>query len=84
MTDIAQTDHLDDSEEVAPSLELQDMKHSLQIIDHLVGEGALKGWSNIEQVQRHRRRLLDFIEYVEAQQAAEAATTVAGDETPEA
>jgi hypothetical protein len=55
------------NEKEPPTLNLRDFQISLKIIDFAADEGALKGWSTIQQILPQRTRIVDFINYIESQ-----------------
>ena len=68
------------------SLNLNDLKNVVNVIDYAAAQGALKGWDTIRQVMEVREKVAVFLqaaEAVEMQKAQAAATSVETQPEPE-
>lgn len=54
----------------APTLSITDIVNAVRVMDHMVEQGALKGWQIIQEVFGLRTRLNAFAETVIASEAA--------------
>lgn len=65
------------------SLNLNDLKNAVNIIDHAAGQGAFKGWETIRQVMEIRDKFALFLQSAEAAEAAKSQETSQTQPVPE-